>query len=287
MYFKDTFFSYKPSINCGGSLLTFDRPLIMGIMNITPDSFYGGSRLGDTDRIREAAGRMLDDGASILDVGAVSTRPGAKEISEDQEMERLKPALETLRNSYPGAVISVDTTRSGVARKVVNEYQVDMINDISGGQTDQGMLETIAELKVPYVVMHMRGKPENMQEHTNYSNLLRELLKYFSERISILNTIGVNDIIIDPGFGFSKTVEQNFEILERLDAFHIFNLPVLVGLSRKSLIYKTLGISPAEALNGTTALHTVAVLKGASILRVHDVYEAAQVVKLLDNLNIS
>ena len=287
MHFKDTFFSYKPSINCRGSLLSFDRPLIMGILNITPDSFYGGSRHTGTDTIRDLAGRMLEEGASILDVGAVSTRPGAKSVSGDQEMERLKPALETIRKSYPGAVISVDTYRSGVARKVVNDYQVDMVNDISGGQMDRDMFETIAELQVPYVLMHMRGKPENMQEHTEYKNLLKELLKYFSEKISILNTIGVNDIIIDPGFGFAKTVEQNFEILGKLDAFHIFNLPLMVGLSRKSLIYKTLGVSPSEALNGTTALHTVAVLKGANILRVHDVSEAAQVVRLLDNLNIS
>ena len=277
--------SYKPSLNCRGSLLSFERPLVMGILNITPDSFYSGSRNNRADSIRELAGRMLDDGASMLDVGAVSSRPGAKEISEEQERERLRPALETIRDAYPEALISVDTYRSGVARRVVNDYQVDMINDISGGQMDKDMFDTIADLQVPYVLMHMKGTPENMQQHTQYKDLLKEILQFFSVKINTLNSMGVNDIIIDPGFGFAKTAEQNYEILRRLDGFHILELPLLVGLSRKSMIYKTLGINASEALNGTTALHTVAVLLGANILRVHDVREAVEVIKLIENLN--
>ena len=281
---KDTFFSSKPSINCSGRLLSFERPRVMGILNITPDSFYTGSRNMAAERIHEQAEKMLEEGASILDVGAVSTRPGAEEISVFQELERLGPALENLRKFCPQAIISVDTYRSVVARSVVSDYNVNIINDISGGQMDSDMFATIAKLKVPYILMHTRGTPANMQKKTQYNDLLREILLYFSERINSLNRLGVNDIIIDPGFGFAKNTEQNFDILGSLGAFHILEKPLLVGVSRKSMIYKSLKINASDALNGSTALHAVAIMGGANILRVHDVKEAVEVVGLLEKL---
>jgi dihydropteroate synthase len=281
---KDTFFSSKPSLNCRGRLLSFDHPRVMGIINITPDSFYPESRKMKIEAILELAGRMLDEGASILDVGAISTRPGAEPLSEEQELDRLRPALKNLRNHYPEAIISVDTYRSSIARITVEEYNVDIINDISGGQLDGNMFSTIAKLQVPYILMHMKGSPENMQKHTIYNDLLGDILKYFSEKINLLNSLGVNDIIIDPGFGFAKTIEQNYEILGKLNIFRLLEKNILVGISRKSMIYKTLGISSSDSLNGSTALHAVALINGASILRVHDVHEAVEVVKLLEKL---
>jgi len=281
---KDTFFSSKPCINCGGRLLSFERPQVMGILNITPDSFYSDSRQMSAEHIREQAGKMIKEGAAILDVGAVSSRPGSKAIPESEELNRLCPALNNLRKHYPDALISVDTFRSAVARKVVKEYGVDIINDISGGQMDEAMFETVAELQVPYVLMHMKGTPENMQNNTQYDYLVQEMLLYFSEKINRLNRLGVNDIIIDPGFGFAKNSSQNFEILGSLDSFHILEKPLMVGVSRKSMIYKTLDISASDALNGSTALHAVALMCGANILRVHDVQEAVEVVRLLEML---
>ncbi len=281
---KDTFFSIKPSLNCRGRILTFERPRVMGILNITPDSFYRESRISNTDSIREQAGRMLREGASILDIGAVSTRPGAGEISVKQELDRLRPALETIRKAYPEAILSVDTYRSEIARRVVEDYAVDMINDVSGGQMDGDMFGTIADLQVPYILMHMKGKPADMQKHALYKDVVKEILAYFSAGVAALNSLGVNDLIIDPGFGFAKTIKQNYEILGRLDAFHMLELPLLVGISRKSMIYKTLGISASEALNGSTALHTIALMMGANIIRVHDVREAMETIVLLENL---
>lgn len=256
----------------------------MGILNITPDSFYRESRISNTDSIREQAGRMLREGASILDIGAVSTRPGAGEISVKQELDRLRPALETIRKAYPEAILSVDTYRSEIARRVVEDYAVDMINDVSGGQMDGDMFGTIADLQVPYILMHMKGKPADMQKHALYKDVVKEILAYFSAGVAALNSLGVNDLIIDPGFGFAKTIKQNYEILGRLDAFHMLELPLLVGISRKSMIYKTLGISASEALNGSTALHTIALMMGANIIRVHDVREAMETIVLLENL---
>ncbi len=280
MNFKDTFFSNKQSLNCRGRLLQFDRAIIMGVLNITPDSFYAGSRRTDPGEIREKAVEMVGQGAAILDVGTCSSRPGANDISEKEEMSRLETALSVIRESVPETLISVDTFRSGVARRVVEDFGVDMINDISGGDMDSEMFAVIADLQVPYTLMHMKGNPANMQEHAIYSDVTREIIRTFSDKISLLNRIGVNDIIIDPGFGFAKTVSQNFEILRQLEAFRIFSRPLMAGLSRKSMIYKTLDCSSAEALNGTTVLHTIALMKGANILRVHDIKEAREAILL-------
>ena len=225
---------------------------------------------------------MIGQGADILDIGAYSSRPGASAIGEEEELTRLAGALEIIRYNYPQVLISVDTFRSGIAKKVVGEFGVDMINDISGGEFDSEMFPTIASLQVPYTIMHMKGTPANMQEHAVYDNVVKEIVQYFSEKISRLNQLGVNDIIIDPGFGFAKTIDQNFEILRQLEAFGVFNQPLMVGISRKSMIYKTLDCSPQEALNGSTVLHTIALMKGANILRVHDVSEAQEAVVLVN-----
>ena len=284
MEFKDTFFSVKQSMNCRGRLLRFEPALVMGILNITPDSFYKGSRKTGPEEILKKTGQMIKEGADILDVGAYSSRPGASEISEDEELKRLAVALEIVRKNYPQVLISVDTFRSGVARRVVEDFSVDMINDISGGDLDNEMFPSIASLQVPYTMMHMKGNPSNMQEHAVYDDVVKEIIQYFSEKISRLNKLGVNDIIIDPGFGFAKTIEQNFEILRRLEAFGIFKQPLMAGISRKSMIYKTLEGSPQEALNGSTVLHTIALMKGARILRVHDVREAREAVMLVNEM---
>lgn len=280
MNFKDTFFSNKQSINCRGRLLQFDPALIMGVLNITPDSFYAGSRRTDPGDIQKKAAEMIGQGAAILDVGACSSRPGAKDISEKEELGRLETALSAIRKSLPEALLSVDTYRSGVARRVVESFGVDMINDISGGDMDGEMFPTIADLQVPYILMHMKGSPANMQEHAVYSDVVREIIRTFSDKISRLNRLGVNDIIIDPGFGFAKTISQNFDILRQLEAFQIFSQALMTGISRKSMIYKTLDCIPEEALNGTSVLHTIALMKGANILRVHDVKEAREAILL-------
>jgi dihydropteroate synthase len=281
MDFKDTFFSDKQSLNCRGRLVHFTPPLIMGILNITPDSFYSGSRNTDPAGICEEAAKMLEEGAGILDVGAYSSRPGAREISEEAELTRLDGALTAIRKTFPEVLLSVDTFRSVVARRVVENFGVDMINDISGGDLDKDMYPTIAGLGVTYIIMHMRGNPANMQKHTRYDDVVTEIIRDFSNKTGRLNRLGVNDIIIDPGFGFAKTAEQNFEILNKLESFHIFKQPLMVGISRKSMIYRSLECSPEEALNGSTVLHTIALMKGASILRVHDVREAQEAIQLV------
>jgi len=281
MDFKDTFFSDKQSLNCRGRLLHFTPPLIMGILNITPDSFYAGSRNTYPADICKEAAKMLEQGAGILDVGAYSSRPGAREISETEEMARIDGALSAIRETFPEALVSVDTFRSGVARRVVENFGVDMINDISGGDLDKDMYTTVAGLGIPYIIMHMKGNPSDMQKHALYDNMVKEIIQDFSDKTGRLNRLGVNDIIIDPGFGFAKTTKQNFEILNKLEAFHIFKQPLMVGVSRKSMIYKTLDCTPEEALNGSTVLHTIALMKGASILRVHDVREAQEAIQLV------
>lgn len=281
---KDTFFSDKQSLNCRGRLFRYDPALIMGVLNITPDSFYAGSRMTDPGKIREKAGEMIEQGADFLDIGANSSRPGAGEISEEEELSRLDKAIPVIREAFPEVLVSVDTFRSGVARRVVRDLGADMINDISGGNLDREMFPTIAMLGVPYVLMHMRGNPANMQEHVVYKDVVREIILEFSGKISRLNRLGVNDIIIDPGFGFAKTADHNFQILNQLEAFRAFRQPLMAGLSRKSLIYKTLENNPEDALNGTTVLNTIALLKGASILRVHDVREAREAIILVKRM---
>ncbi|HAF28886.1 MAG TPA: dihydropteroate synthase [Bacteroidales bacterium] len=277
---KDTFFSRKQTINCGGELLDLTVPKIMGILNITPDSFYDGGKYTNIQDILLQIKKMITDGCDILDIGSYSSRPGAANISVDEELNRLLPVLEIIRKEFADIIISVDTFRSEVAKKVVNDFNVSIINDISAGDFDEKMFETIAQLQVPYIIMHMQGNPENMQKNPTYDHVISFLMNYFSEKIDRLKLLGVNDVIIDPGFGFGKTVEHNYEILKYLDDFKIFELPVLVGVSRKSMINKVLEISPNEALNGTTVLNTLALIQGANILRVHDVKEAKETVKL-------
>lgn len=277
---KDTFFSRKQTINCRGKVVKLDSPIIMGIVNITPDSFYGGSRAMSHNAVVEQVSKKIREGADIIDFGAYSSRPGAEHISEKEELERLISVLGPVRKKFPEIFISVDTFRARVAKKMVEDYQVDIINDISAGNMDPEMFETIAKLQVPYILMHMKGTPQNMQKNASYKNLLKEVFLFLSEKIKELSRLGVNDVIIDPGFGFGKTIEHNFQILRALNDFRIFELPILAGLSRKSMIYKTLGYDPEHALTGTIALNTLALENGANILRVHDVKEAKETIQL-------
>jgi dihydropteroate synthase len=281
---KDTIFSKERIINCRGRLLDLTRPVVMGILNITPDSFYDGGRFTDTESIRQRIIEMVEDGADILDVGAYSSRPGAAHIPEAEEIERLSPVLSLIRKLYPDIPVSVDTFRAEIARRAVENFEADMINDISGGQLDGQMFETVASLKVPYVLMHMKGTPQTMTSENNYENMLVEVMEYFAGKIKELHLLGVNDILLDPGFGFAKNIEQNFQLLGRLRVFKIFKKPFLVGISRKSMIYKTLKVDPEEALTGTAALNLMALQKGANILRVHDVKEAKQMIRLCEQL---
>lgn len=262
-------------------LFKIETPLIMGVLNLSPDSFYSKSSFLHINDVENQIVRFIEEDADIIDIGAVSTRSGSKLLNLKDEWERLEPVLELISKKYSSYVFSLDTVYSETAKKAVEHFGIDIINDISAGEIDKNMFETIAKLQVPYIIMHMRGKPENMQELTNYGNLLDEIILYFSNKIIELNKLGVNDIIIDPGIGFSKNVNQNFVILNNLKSFSVFNYPILVGLSRKTLIWKTLEITPEDALNGTSVLNTIALLKGAKILRVHDVKQAKEVVKLV------
>jgi len=271
-------------INAGGRLLDLGIPRVMGILNVTPDSFYSGSRYAGEAEIIGAAQKMVEEGADIVDIGGYSSRPGADDVSAAEEGRRVFKAIRLVVNELPGTIISVDTFRAEVAREAVEKYGAAMINDISGGEADPGMFGVIEHLNVPYVLMHMRGTPKTMQDNPVYDDVVADILRWFGKKIVRLHSSGVKDIIIDPGFGFGKTREHNFEILQRLSEFSIAGLPVLAGLSRKSMIWKTLGISAGEALNGTTALNMAALIGGADILRVHDVKEAVEVVKLFRRL---
>jgi dihydropteroate synthase len=268
------------TLNCKGRLLVSDKPIVMGIINLTPDSFYAGSRI-DSGHIIETAGRMLNEGATILDLGGQSTRPGSKRVSAEEEMQRVIPAVEIIHDKFPAAFISIDTFYAPVAREAVGAG-ASIINDISAGTMDEDMIDTVAELKVPYVLMHMQGEPQTMQADPVYNNVSLEVLDFFSRKKDELLDKGITDIIIDPGFGFGKTINHNFQLLKELEIFSILDAPLLVGLSRKATIYKTLGVTSANALNGTTVLNTVALMKGAMILRVHDVKEAMEAVKLVN-----
>ena len=261
--------------------MMLDTPKVMGILNITPDSFFDGGRYKGEKEILSRVEKMLEHGAAIIDIGGYSTRPGAAEVSESKEISRVSGTINTILKHFPDTNISIDTFRSSVARSAVENGAV-MINDISGGTLDNNMFATVAELDVPYVLMHMRGTPQNMNQLTKYDNLLSEMVTFFQEKVSNLQEAGVKDIIIDPGFGFAKTISQNYEILKNLKYFEILNLPILAGLSRKSTIYKSLQIKPEEALNGTTVLNTIALMNGASLLRVHDVKEATETIKLFN-----
>jgi dihydropteroate synthase len=284
---KDTLFSGKFLINCRGSLMDLSRPKVMGIVNVTPDSFYRGSRYTTNEMIHRQVENMVEEGVDMVDVGGYSSRPGAEHISMDEEMSRLVPALETIRKAHPDLVLSVDTFRPEVARTAVRDYEVDVINDISAGEMGDHMFETIAGLQVPYIMMHMKGTPQNMKEKARYDDMMKEITRYFSEKVNALRQLGAKDIILDPGFGFGKTIEHNYQLLARMDELKIFGLPIMAGLSRKSTIYKVLDVEPEQALNGTTVLNTLALTKGANILRVHDVKEAKQLVTLFDKMEDS
>lgn len=275
----------KPKyINVGGKLLDLEIPKVMGILNITPDSFYKHSRFNTEEEILKAAVRMIEEGADILDVGGYSSRPGAVNISQVEEGERVLRAIKLIRQELPEAIISIDTFRADLAKEAVVEYGAHIVNDISGGDADTKMFSVIEKLNVPYIMMHMKGDPLTMQKNPVYEDVVAEILSWFGERIFRLQSVGVKDIIIDPGFGFGKTADHNFDLLRRLNDFSITGLPLMVGVSRKSMVWKTLEISADEALNGTTALNAIALVNGADILRVHDVKEAVQTIKLIRKL---
>lgn len=272
------------SINCRGRLLDLTVPRVMGILNVTPDSFYAGSRVQTEEEIANRARQILDQGADIIDVGAYSSRSNAEHISASEEMRRLETGLKIIRTNHPDAIISVDTFRADVAEWCVRSYEVDIINDIAAGQMDEAMFPLVARLGVPYIMMHMKGTPQNMQLQPHYDNLIQEVFLYFAERVQRLRDLGAKDLILDPGFGFGKTLEHNYALMNHLEDFSIFELPLLVGVSRKSMIYRLLNSTPQEALNGTTVLNTVALLKGANILRVHDVSVAMEAVRIIRKL---
>jgi dihydropteroate synthase len=272
------------TINCKGQLIDLTTPKVMGILNVTPNSFYDGGIYKSSSEMLTKVGKMLSDGATFIDIGAYSSKPSAEFVSEVEELYRIVAIVKLILEHFPETLISIDTFRSEVA-KVCIENGAAIINDISAGKLDYKMLETIAKYNVPYIMMHMRGTPQTMQTMTNYENIIKEMLFYFSERIAKARSLGINDLIIDPGFGFAKTLEQNYEVLQKMELFEILELPLLVGFSRKSMIYKTLHSNAEEALNGTTVLNTISLTKGAKILRVHDVKEAMECVSLFSKIN--
>lgn len=274
------------TINCKGRLTDLSKPKVMGIINVTPDSFYDGGSMSTKDSILERAENMIAEGASILDIGGYSSRPGAGDVSADEELDRVLPAIDAIIQQFPDALISIDTFRSAVAKKAVAAGAA-IVNDISGGQLDSEMYKAVASMKVPYILMHMKGTPQTMTSQTQYKDITRDVLFYFSQRIALAKKAGIIDIIADPGFGFAKTRQQSFALLNSLERFEMLEIPLLVGVSRKSMIHKTLGGSAQTALNGTTVLNTVALLKGANILRVHDVKEAMETITLLEELKYS
>ena len=271
------------NINCNGNLIDLSTPKVMGILNVTPNSFYDGGKHKEINSIIHQVDKMLSEGADFIDIGAYSSKPSAEFVSEEEEIKRLVPIVKSLVETFPNIVLSVDTFRAQVAKASV-ENGVAMVNDIAAGLLDDKMLETVAELKVPYIMMHMRGNPQTMQSLTDYKDIVKEMIFYFSERIQKARSFGISDIVIDPGFGFAKTLEQNYEVFHKMELFKILELPILVGVSRKSMIYKVLENSPQEALNGTSVLNTIALQKGAKILRVHDVKEAVECIKLVSKL---
>ena len=273
------------TINCKGQLIDLTIPKVMGILNLTPDSFYDGGVYKNNADILKQVDKMLNEGADFIDIGAYSSRPNAAHITEKEELQRLLPTIKLLTDAFPDVLISVDTFRSEIAKQSINAGAC-MINDISAGKMDENMLTTVAELKIPYIMMHMKGTPQNMQQNVSYEHLMKEILFYFSERIAAARALGIVDVIVDPGFGFSKTTAQNYELLKNLELFKMLEKPLLVGFSRKSMIYKPLHTSAAQALNGTTVLNTLALQKNATILRVHDVKEAKECIELTQQLNL-
>jgi len=272
-------FSSNKTLNVGGRLIQFDTPKIMGILNITPDSFFDGGEHTDEKSVLQKAEKMISDGADFIDVGGYSSRPGAEDVSEEEELNRVLPAIRSIVKRFPESIISIDTFRSEVARLALEEGAM-MVNDISGGTLDSKMFDLVVKYHIPYILMHMKGTPQTMKSMAEYENLIKEMLDYFHPKLHQLHQLGAADIMIDPGFGFAKTIAHNFELLKQLELLKILNKPMVIGLSRKSMIWKTLDTDPENALNGTTVLNTIALLKGASILRIHDVKEAVEAVKL-------
>lgn len=268
-------------MNVRGRLLDLSEPQVMGILNVTPDSFYSASRMETEEAIRKRVRQILDEGGTMIDVGAYSSRPGADDVSEEEEMARLRRGMKVVRDEAPDVAVSVDTFRSNVAQMAVEELGADIVNDISGGELDEKMFQTVARMGVPYILMHMKGTPQTMQQAPSYDDLMKEVMLYFAEKIQQLRDLGQKDIILDPGYGFGKTLDDNYELLRHQEMLRVFELPLLVGVSRKSMIYKLLGCTPEEALNGTTVLNTIALQKGTNILRVHDVKAAVEAVKLI------
>ena len=269
------------TINCKGQLIDLSTPKIMGILNVTPNSFYDGGKFTLSENGLSQVGKMLDEGATFIDIGAYSSKPNAEFVSEEEECSRILPVIKSILKQFPDALISIDTFRSRIAAVCI-ENGAAIINDISAGNLDEKMMDVVAKYNVPYIMMHMRGTPQTMQSQTNYENIIKEMLFYFSEKVNKARSLGINDLIIDPGFGFAKTLEQNYEVLQNLELFKMLDLPLLAGISRKSMVYKPLGLTADEALNGTTVLNTIALSKGANILRVHDVKEAVECVKLFE-----
>ncbi|GAA0891374.1 dihydropteroate synthase [Fulvivirga kasyanovii] len=278
---KDTVFSGKKTLNIGGNVVSLQSPLVMGILNTTPDSFFDGGRYTHEETILTRAAAMVDQGVDIIDIGGYSSRPGADDIPVEEELKRVIPHIKNIKKAFPNVYLSIDTFRAAVAEQSI-EAGADIINDISGGGLDKRMYDVVTDAQVPYILMHMRGNPKTMTKNTSYDNLLIEILDFFEKKVSELHSRGVKDIVVDPGFGFAKTMDQNYVLLKNLKYFKVLGLPLLAGVSRKSFIYKKLGIAPSEALNGTTVLNTIALLNGAQILRVHDVKEAVETVKLFN-----
>jgi dihydropteroate synthase len=273
------------TINCKGQLIDLTTPKVMGILNVTPNSFFDGGKYNNESELLNQVGKMINDGATFIDIGAYSSKPSAEFVSENEELDRIIPVVQLILKHFPEALLSIDTFRSEVAKACI-ENGAAIINDISAGNLDHAMFEVIAKYKVPYIMMHMRGTPQTMQSMTHYEDIVKEILFYFSEKVNKARSLGINDLIIDPGFGFAKTIEQNYEVLRKSELFKSLELPLLIGISRKSMIYKELNCTAKEALNGTTILNTVALTKGANILRVHDVKEAVECVHLWSKLNV-
>lgn len=274
----------KITICINGKLIDFTKPKVMGILNVTPDSFYKESRTFDKDDIAKRADQIIEEGGDIIDIGAYSSRPGADDVSTQEEIDRLCRALDIIKSKFPDVILSIDTFRSSVAKHCITQYGHAIINDISGGEMDSNMFQTISELKVPYILMHMQGTPQTMQINPQYTNVTQNILSYFARKIATLHQLNVSDIIIDPGFGFGKTLENNYQLMKDLNKFTLIDAPLLVGISRKSMIYKALGTDPQHTLNGTTVLNTYAISQGANILRVHDVREAAEAVRIMQKI---
>jgi dihydropteroate synthase len=276
----------QTTLNCGGQLLDLATPIVMGILNVTPDSFYDGGKYQEGTILLDRVGQMLEEGARIIDVGGMSSRPGAELIEVQEELDRVLPAVSAITDHFPDAIISIDTIRSEVAQQAVHAG-ASIVNDISAGQIDEDMYATVAQLGVPYILMHMKGQPKTMQREAKYEDPVQEILDFFIQEVGQLRELGVVDIVLDPGFGFGKTITHNYQILKKMHVFNMLDLPVLTGISRKSMIYKTLGTTPDHALNGTTALHMIALQQGTRILRVHDVKEVVEAIKLWERLEKS